>query len=281
MLSLSTLHTTLAHILAPPHLHTAILFTISGQLISYASDHGPNYPHSSHFIAHSPSTLKPKSTPPSEVYADADVETNTNVGTVGTVGTVGGGVGASGGGVGVIGGKRAVARGSRSKDDIRVLVGLGSELWGETKGAGVGMVDSEVCYSRYSYLRLYSFIRGSVLIYSLLYSSAVSWWCLSSHSLLPLLLHSPQRHQRTPRRRTRTTRGRRSQGRGRRRERRTQRRKTNPTRRSCSSRSTARTTCPGTRCVSRYAPLLIPRSPQLEILNIVITRPAKPLHPTP
>ncbi|KAF4573393.1 hypothetical protein EYR36_007906 [Pleurotus pulmonarius] len=118
MLSLSTLHTTLAHILAPPYLHTAILFTTTGQLISYASHHN----HSSI----SPSTLNPPSTSP-----QSDTDADTNVITVRTPGVA-------------VGEKRAVARGSRSKDDIRVLVGLGSELWGETKGAGVGMVDSEL-----------------------------------------------------------------------------------------------------------------------------------------
>ncbi|KAF4606246.1 hypothetical protein EYR38_000297 [Pleurotus pulmonarius] len=118
MLSLSTLHTTLAHILAPPYLHTAILFTTTGQLISYASHHN----HSSI----SPFTLNPPSASP-----QSDTDADTNVITVRTPGVA-------------VGEKRAVARGSRSKDDIRVLVGLGSELWGETKGAGVGMVDSEL-----------------------------------------------------------------------------------------------------------------------------------------
>ncbi|KDQ31299.1 hypothetical protein PLEOSDRAFT_166530 [Pleurotus ostreatus PC15] len=197
MLSLSTLHTTLAHVLAPPHLHTAILFTTAGQLISYASnnntfnndnDNSINYnddgndsndynynnnnddgnkynkasnyanpPFASNVAPNSPAlTLKPSSAfatstlsaPGTEVYADSDADTYTNTDTsVGATGGVSTGVGGVGMGIGIgaLGARRAaVARGSRSKDDIRVLVGLGSELWGETKGAGLGMVDSEL-----------------------------------------------------------------------------------------------------------------------------------------
>lgn len=38
MLKLSSLHTYLTQVLDPPELHTAILLTPSGELISYASD---------------------------------------------------------------------------------------------------------------------------------------------------------------------------------------------------------------------------------------------------
>lgn len=31
-----------------------------------------------------------------------------------------------------------------SKDEIRVIVGLSTEIWQETRGQGIGMVDSEV-----------------------------------------------------------------------------------------------------------------------------------------
>ncbi|KAI0081153.1 hypothetical protein K474DRAFT_1588514 [Panus rudis PR-1116 ss-1] len=37
-----------------------------------------------------------------------------------------------------------VADPSKTKDDVRVLVGLSSEIWQETKDQGVGMVDSEL-----------------------------------------------------------------------------------------------------------------------------------------
>lgn len=72
MLNLSNLRILLSQVTAPATLHTAVLFTPSGQLVSFASD------------------------PP------------------------------------------------RSKDEIRVIVGLGAEIWQETKEHGTGMVDSEV-----------------------------------------------------------------------------------------------------------------------------------------
>ena len=72
MLNLTNLRVLLTQILSPSTLHTAVLFTPEGQLVSFVAD------------------------PP------------------------------------------------RSKDEIRVIVGLGGEIWQETKDHGVGMVDSEV-----------------------------------------------------------------------------------------------------------------------------------------
>ncbi|THH09329.1 hypothetical protein EW145_g2086 [Phellinidium pouzarii] len=72
MLALSSLHKLLAQVLVPPALHTAVLFSSSGALVSFASI------------------------------------------------------------------------GARPKDDIRVLVGLASEIWAETWEDGEGMVDSEL-----------------------------------------------------------------------------------------------------------------------------------------
>ncbi|KAA1471416.1 hypothetical protein DENSPDRAFT_837406 [Dentipellis sp. KUC8613] len=72
MLVLSTLHKLLSKVLSPPQLHTAVLFTPSGQLVSSAS---------------SP---------------------------------------------------------TRSKDDIRVIVGVGSEVWQEIDAQGMGMAESEL-----------------------------------------------------------------------------------------------------------------------------------------
>ena len=43
----------------------------------------------------------------------------------------------------------------KPKDDIRVLCGLCSEIWTETKRDGVGMVDSEVCLVLMSVWLLY------------------------------------------------------------------------------------------------------------------------------
>lgn len=74
MLVLSTLHNLLSQVLDLPHLHTAVLLTPAGQLISVASDP------------------------------------------------------------------------QRSKDEIRIVVGLAGELWQETKEQGFGMVDSEVIF---------------------------------------------------------------------------------------------------------------------------------------
>ena len=72
MLNLANLRSLLAQIISPFALHTAVLFTPEGQLVSFVAD------------------------PP------------------------------------------------RSKDEIRVVVGLGGEIWQETKEHGIGMVDSEV-----------------------------------------------------------------------------------------------------------------------------------------
>lgn len=73
MLNLSNLRSLLLQVLSLPKLHTAVLFTPEGQLVSYASDP------------------------------------------------------------------------ARSKDEIRVVVGLSGEIWQETKQQGIGMVESEVC----------------------------------------------------------------------------------------------------------------------------------------
>ncbi|KAH8110591.1 hypothetical protein DFH11DRAFT_754006 [Phellopilus nigrolimitatus] len=72
MLVLSSLNKLLAQVLAPPALHTAVLFTASGALVSFAS------------------------------------------------------------------------ASARPKDDVRVLVGLASEIWAETREDGEGLVDSEL-----------------------------------------------------------------------------------------------------------------------------------------
>lgn len=86
MLALSSLNKLLSHVLSPPALHTAVLFTASGALVSYATTTGGAGNSSD---PHSPSRPRPK-------------------------------------------------------DDIRVLVGLASQVWAETKEDGEGLVDSEV-----------------------------------------------------------------------------------------------------------------------------------------
>ncbi|KAF9531830.1 hypothetical protein CPB83DRAFT_847903 [Crepidotus variabilis] len=72
MLMLSMLHNLLSQVLSPPQLHTALLFTPAGELVSVASEP------------------------------------------------------------------------TRSKDEIRILVGVGVEVWQETREEGCGMVDSEL-----------------------------------------------------------------------------------------------------------------------------------------
>ncbi|KIP11734.1 hypothetical protein PHLGIDRAFT_83016 [Phlebiopsis gigantea 11061_1 CR5-6] len=72
MLNLTNLRVLLAQALSPSTLHSAVLFTPEGQLVSFVSD------------------------PP------------------------------------------------RSKDEIRVIVGMSGEIWQETKEHGLGMVDSEI-----------------------------------------------------------------------------------------------------------------------------------------
>ncbi len=72
MLVLSSLNKLLGQVLSPPGIHTVVLFTTNGELLSFASAN-PDY----------------------------------------------------------------------SKDDVLVLVGLGTEIWSETREDGEGMVDSE------------------------------------------------------------------------------------------------------------------------------------------
>jgi len=72
MLVLATLHRLLSQVISSPGLHTAVLLTPNGQLVSYACDS------------------------------------------------------------------------TRSKDDVRLVVGLSSEIWLEVADQGIGMVDSEL-----------------------------------------------------------------------------------------------------------------------------------------
>ncbi|KAF9055897.1 hypothetical protein BJ165DRAFT_1429339 [Panaeolus papilionaceus] len=92
MLMLSMLHSLLSKVLSPPHLHTAVLLTPTGDLVSAAS---------------SP---------------------------------------------------------ARPKDEVRVLVGLSSEVWQETKEQGYGMVDSEL--GRIIVLPVDDCLEGSEQCYS-------------------------------------------------------------------------------------------------------------------
>ncbi|KAF8414680.1 hypothetical protein L210DRAFT_3434146 [Boletus edulis BED1] len=79
MLVLPALHTYLSQLLSPPSIHTALLLTPEGALVSYASQTSAERP----------------------------------------------------------------AR-QKSKDDIRIIAGLGAEVWAETRDEEEGMVESEL-----------------------------------------------------------------------------------------------------------------------------------------
>lgn len=105
MLVLATLHQLLSQVISSPGLHTAVLLTPNGQLVSYACDS------------------------------------------------------------------------TRSKDDVRLVVGLSSEIWLEVADQGVGMVDSEVratasCTLCISILLLHQL--GRILVLAVAASSATN-----------------------------------------------------------------------------------------------------------
>lgn len=87
MLALSKLNAIVARVLSNPDVHTVVLLTVAGELVSYASEPG------------------------------------------------------------------------RSKDEIRVITGLASEVWQETKEQGYGMVDSEK-YGKILVLPVDEFLAG-------------------------------------------------------------------------------------------------------------------------
>ena len=66
----------------------------------------------------------------------------------------------------------------RPKDEVLVLVGLGGEVWAETKSAGEGMVESEVSYSVHSY---FAVARQQVL-------RLTGWYAVFGSSAMPLRL---------------------------------------------------------------------------------------------
>ncbi|KAF9486363.1 hypothetical protein BDN70DRAFT_869872 [Pholiota conissans] len=92
MLMLSMLHNLLSQVLSPPNLHTAVLLTTTGDLVSYASQP------------------------------------------------------------------------SRPKDQVRIIVGLCTEVWQETKEYGCGMVDSEL--GRIIVLPVDEFSTGTQQVFS-------------------------------------------------------------------------------------------------------------------
>ncbi|KAH0837914.1 isoprenoid synthase domain-containing protein [Lanmaoa asiatica] len=138
MLVLPTLHTYLSQLLSPPSIHTALLLTPEGALVSYASQrseessaeatstHGSQPSPSSSVISgaggipSSPSSIK------SNEASSSCTPQGSKSGSVASIET------------------RTEPAPQRSKDMIRMAAGLGAEVWAETRGEAEGMVESEL-----------------------------------------------------------------------------------------------------------------------------------------
>ena len=138
MLVLPTLHTYLSQLLCPPSIHTALLLTPEGALVSYASQINASAPAFTQGSQCSPSSSTIISgtggTPssPSSVKSNGSSSTSTpqdsKPGSVASIDT------------------RTGPAPHRSKDEIRMVAGLGAEVWAETREEGEGMVESEVSH---------------------------------------------------------------------------------------------------------------------------------------
>jgi hypothetical protein len=117
MLVLPTLHTYLSQLLSPPSIHTALLLTPEGALVSYASQTSTG----SATFAHSPSSSVGAGGMPSSPSSVGSSSPSTPL---------------------------ASETGLRSKDEIRMAAGLGAEVWAETREEEEGMVESEVSADR-------------------------------------------------------------------------------------------------------------------------------------
>lgn len=85
---------------------------------------------------------------------------------------------------------------TRSKDDVRLVVGLSSEIWLEVADQGIGMVDSEV--STIPSLTSYVSADIDVIAHSLTTSSgAFSSWASKMRSRRRNHTLAPTRHPRT------------------------------------------------------------------------------------
>jgi len=113
MLVLPTLHTYLSQLLSPPSIHTALLLTPEGALVSYASQTSTG----SATFAHSPSSSVGAGGMPSSPSSVGSSSPSTPL---------------------------ASETGLRSKDEIRMAAGLGAEVWAETREEEEGMVESEL-----------------------------------------------------------------------------------------------------------------------------------------
>ena len=138
MLVLPTLHTYLSQLLSPPSIHTALLLTPEGALVSYASQttaensSGAVLTHGSQSGFNSPTVSGAGGIPssPCSVKSNGSLIPSTPQGSEpGSVVSIG---------------SRTRPAPQRSKDEIRMAAGLGAEAWAETKGEEAGMVESEV-----------------------------------------------------------------------------------------------------------------------------------------
>ncbi|KAN0100205.1 hypothetical protein V8E55_000189 [Tylopilus felleus] len=134
MLVLPTLHTYLSQLLLPPSIHTALLFTPEGALVSYASqtstvttftDGSHSSPSSSLLV---PGAGMPPSSPSSVKSSGSSSASTPHDSKPGSVASI----------------ETRVAAPQRAKDDIRMVAGLGAEVWAETREEGEGMIESEL-----------------------------------------------------------------------------------------------------------------------------------------
>jgi len=155
MLILPALHTYLSQLLSPPTIHTALLLTPEGALVSYASRmsadsssvHGSQYSPSGSVVSvaggppHSPSGSAAPSNGSSSASSPQDSKPNSVVASIET-------------GSGHTLPPSSMSSSSqqhepqqqRTKDEIRMAAGLGAEVWAETReeGGDSGMVESEL-----------------------------------------------------------------------------------------------------------------------------------------
>ncbi|KAG9313945.1 hypothetical protein JVU11DRAFT_4719 [Chiua virens] len=138
MLVLPTLHSYLSQMLSPPYIHTALLLTPEGALVSYASQmsaessSGATPGHGSQSSSSSPSVSGASIASPSPNSVKSDGSSNSGTsqcskpGSVADVET------------------RTGPVQQRSKDEVRMVAGLGAEVWAETQEEGEGMVECEL-----------------------------------------------------------------------------------------------------------------------------------------
>ena len=137
MLVLPTLHTYLSQLLSPPSIHTALLLTPEGALVSYASQMSAESSSAATF------TRGSQCSPSSSVSGAG--ETPSSPSSVKSIGSSSPSTpqGSKAGSVASTETRTGPAL-QRTKDEIRMAAGLGAEVWAETREEGEGMVESEV-----------------------------------------------------------------------------------------------------------------------------------------